>query len=191
MPDLPYQNKRYEEVREDALLVNRELKRIVGEKALRNTTTLHWGACTVQGTRALRSLGYRALCAYLTFCHSENSPCYQNGDPMVSYHLTGEQVAHAEHRCFFVDTEEDMIFAKLHMVLNAGDLTADRVEAFLDELSANPSASACIQMVIHEQYFYPDYVAYEPDYEQRILTMAKWMQTHGYAPMSLSEIIEE
>jgi hypothetical protein len=193
MPDLPYQNKSYDEVRGDALLVIRELRRIVGSSSLRNTTTLHWGACSVNGTRALRSLGYRALCAYLTVCRGENyyTGYYMNGDPIVSYHLTHEQTIHAEHRCFVVDTDEDVVFAKLHMVLNAGDLPANRVEAFLDDLSSRPSEGGFIQMVIHEQYFYPDYAAYEPDYAERILTMARWMHEHGYEPISLSEIIEE
>ncbi len=193
MPDLPYAHESYETVRRDCLLVTQELRRIVGEKAMRNTTTLHWGAATKEGTRALRALGYRALCGYLIRCKGEDyyTPCYQEGEPIVSYYLSREQVDHAEHRCFWVDPEEDIVFAKLHMVLNAGDLTADRVELFLDKLSENPSASACIQMVIHEQYFYPDYCAYEPDYGERILTMAKWMHEHGYEPASLSEIIEE
>ena len=193
MPDLPYADKSYEEVKQDCLLVVRELRRIVGDKAVRNTTTLHWGAATLDGTRALRSLGYRALCAYMICCKGEDyyTDWYKNGDPIVSYYLTREQVEHAEHRCFFVDPEEDIIFAKLHMVLNAGDLTADRVAPFLDKLSSDPSASAFIQMVIHEQFFYPDYSAYEPDYGDRILTMAKWMHDHGYASASLSDIIEE
>ncbi len=192
-PDLPYQDKSYDEVKKDCLLVTNELRRIVGSAALRNTTTLHWGGSSVYGTRALRALGYRALCAYLILCHGEDyyKGVYEDGQPIVSYHLSREQVEHAEHRCFWVDTEEDVVFAKLHMVLNAGDLTANRVEAFLDDLSARPTESGFIQMVIHEQHFYPDYVAYEPDYRQRIMMMADWMQRHGYTPASLSDIIEE
>ncbi len=193
MPDLPYLNKTYEEVRRDAMLVLGELRRIVGSASLSNTTTLHWGACNIYGTRALHSLGYRALCAYLTLCRGESYyiDYYKEGEPIVSYHLTHKQVEHTEHRCFYVDTDEDMIFAKLHMVLNAGDLTADRVDAFLDDISSRPSEGGFIQMVIHEQYFYSDYSAYEPDYAQRILTMAKWMYEHGYEPISLGDIIED
>ena len=46
-------------------------------------------------------------------------------------------------------------------------------------------------MVIHEQYFYEDYFNYEPDYAERILTMARWMHVHGYRSASLSEMIRE
>ena len=46
-------------------------------------------------------------------------------------------------------------------------------------------------MVIHEQYFYPDYALYEPDYAQRIWEMARWMHEHGYRSASLSEMIRE
>ena len=75
------------------------------------------------------------------------------------------------------------------MVLNAGDLTADRVAPFLDALYARPAESGFIQMVIHEQHFYPDYTAYESDYRERIMEMARWMQEHGYRPVSLSDVI--
>ncbi|HJD24605.1 MAG TPA: hypothetical protein H9694_10765 [Firmicutes bacterium] len=192
MPDLPYRDKGYDEVKADCLLTVGELRRIVGTAALRDTTTLHWGASTVEGARALRSLGYKALCGYFVFCHGEPYyDCYENGETIVSYYLSKEQTANLEHRCFWVDTDEDIVFAKLHMVLNAGDLPAERVGPFLDELAADPAASGFIQMVIHEQFFYQDYVAYKPDYRDRILAMARWMQEHGYRPVSLSDILAE
>ncbi|HIW74918.1 MAG TPA: hypothetical protein H9684_11395 [Firmicutes bacterium] len=191
-PDLPYRDKGYEAVKADCLLVTDELRRIVGPAALRDTTTLHWGAATREGARALRSLGYKALCGYFLFCHGEEYyDCYENGQPIVSYYLSKEQTANLEHRCFWVDTDEDIVFARLHMVLNAGDLPAQRVGPFLDGLAADPAAGGFIQMVIHEQHFYPDYIAYEPDYRDRILAMARWMQEHGYRPASLSDILEE
>lgn len=136
-------------------------------------------------------MGYRALCGYFTFCRGEPhyEGCYEQGEPIVSYYLKQEQVANLEHRCFWVDTREDIVFARLHMVLNAGDLTADRVAPFLDALYARPAESGFIQMVIHEQHFYPDYTAYESDYRERIMEMARWMQEHGYRPVSLSDVI--
>ena len=150
---------------------------------LRDTTTLHFGACTADGVRALRAFGFRGLCGYLTFA--------PDGETLVSYHLTHDQVAHAETREGWYDAAEDVVFAKLDFVLNDPALTADCVAPFLDELARRPHERELIQMVIHEQYFYPDYALYEPDYAQRIWEMARWMHEHGYRSASLSEMIRE
>lgn len=182
-PDEPYKYASYETVMEDCRMVTAEIQRFAGKEVLSDTTTLHWGASNIYGSRALRSFGFKALSAYLTFD--------VEGNPWVSYHLNKEQVTSSENRDFWVDTEEDIIFAKLHIVLNALELTADRVEGFLDELAASRPEQGFIQMVIHEQYFYSDYENYEPDYAERILNMAKWMKNHGYEPVSLSDIIRE
>lgn len=192
-PDLPYAGAAYTAVRDDCLRTAAQLRRVVGSAALEDTTTLHWGAATLAGARALRAMGYRALCGYFTFCRGEPYyiGCYAPGQTIVSYYLTDEQVANLEHRCFWVDTREDIVFARLHLILNAGDLPAERVGPALDELSRRPGESGFIQMVIHEQHFYPDYVAYEPDYRERIMAMARWMEEHGYRPVSLSDILDE
>jgi hypothetical protein len=41
--------------------------------------------------------------------------------------------------------------------------------------------------MIHEQYFYPDYVAYEPDYRQRVERAIDWVSGHGYKPVFYDE----
>lgn len=191
-PDKPYRNTDGETVRRDFRRMMSELRRVVGDAARADMTTLHWGALNVEGARALRAEGCRMLCGYFTLCRGEPyyADCYEPGEPIVAYYLDRERTAHLEQRCFWVDTQEGILFSRLHMVLNAGELTSDRVAPYLDGLLKRPQESGCIQMVIHEQHFYDDYVAYEPDYRERILTMAHWMQVHGYRPTNFSEIIE-
>lgn len=182
-PNAPYRAASYEEVYRDCLQCTQEIIRFAGREVLRDTTTLHFGACTVDGVRALRAFGFRGLCGYLTFA--------PDGETLVSYHLTPEQVTHAETREGWYDAAEDVVFAKLDFVLNDPALTADRVAPYLDELASRPHERELIQMVIHEQYFYSDYALYEPDYAERIWEMARWMHEHGYRSASLSEMIRE
>lgn len=182
-PNAPYRTASYEEIYRDCVQCTREIIRFAGREVLRDTTTLHFGACTADGVRALRAFGFRGLCGYLTFA--------PDGETLVSYHLTHDQVAHAEAREGWYDAAEDVVFAKLDFVLNDPAFTADRVAPFLDELARRPHERELIQMVIHEQYFYPDYALYEPDYAQRIWEMARWMHEHGYRSASLSEMIRE
>ncbi|MCL5744184.1 MAG: hypothetical protein M1541_09705 [Acidobacteria bacterium] len=40
-----------------------------------------------------------------------------------------------------------------------------------------------IELMIHEQYFYPDYRAYEPDYRARVERAIEWVTRRGYKPV--------
>ena len=42
----------------------------------------------------------------------------------------------------------------------------------------------------HEQYFYSDYYAYQPDTEKKILKMAEIMHSMGYEYITADELIE-
>jgi len=182
-PDAPYENAAYEQVANDCAMCLREIARFAGPEVLRSSTTLHWGAANIDGVRALRDAGYKALCGYLCFT--------KKGDPLVAYHLSREQVAHAGKREGWVDFDAGVVFMKLDFVLNDDKIPAETVAPLLDELSTRPHEGRFIQMVIHEQYFYPDYHHYEPDYADRILNMARWMHEHGYESVSLTELVEE
>ena len=181
-PDYPYRSAGYAEVASDCARVTAQIERFAGREVLRDTTTLHWGSATREGVRALRDAGFRALCGYLCFDDA--------GEPMVSYHLSRGQVERAMRREGWMDFDADVFFPKLDFVLNAPSMTADRVAPFLDDLAARPHEGQFIQTVIHEQYFYPDYPHYEPDYAQRVLAMAEWMAGHGYESASLTALLD-
>lgn len=182
-PDEPYRAASYKTVYGDCAECTRQIERFAGGEVLRDSTTLHWGAATREGARALRDFGFRALCGYLCFDAA--------GAPWVSYYLNEAQVARAAPREGFYDAGEDLLFPKLDLVLNAPEWTADQVAPRLDALAARPHEGGLIQMVIHEQFFYPDYPHYEPDYAQRVLGMARWLKGRGYASASLSELMKE
>ena len=40
----------------------------------------------------------------------------------------------------------------------------------------------------HEQYFYRDYLAYQPDYAEKIRVMSKMMHDNGYRFMFIEDI---
>ena len=43
--------------------------------------------------------------------------------------------------------------------------------------------------MIHEQYFHKDYIEYQPDFRQKVMTAVKWASDNGYKPAFLSECI--
>ena len=39
-----------------------------------------------------------------------------------------------------------------------------------------------MDLLIHEQYFYPHYPRYQPDYKDKVITAVKWATDKGYKP---------
>ena len=42
----------------------------------------------------------------------------------------------------------------------------------------------------HEQYFYPDYYAYQPDYSEKIMRAAEIVHRYGYEYFFIEEIVK-
>lgn len=180
-PDEIYRNASYEEVLKDCQMVTSEIIRFAGKEVLRESTTLHWGAATADGVRALRKEGFHFICGYLQL--------REDGTPFVSYHLNADQVKEAGCREGYVDFDEDVFIFKLDLMLD--QIPSEQVRPYLEELSKRPHESQMLMSVIHEQYFYEDYINYEPDYKERVLHMAGWASEHGYVPISLTETVKK
>ena len=46
-------------------------------------------------------------------------------------------------------------------------------------------------IMIHEQYFYEDYINYCADFEERILAPCRYLYEHGYQGAHITEVTEE
>ncbi len=180
-PDKPYMNATYDEIKRDYELITEEIIRFAGEELLSPITTVHWGETTLEAARALRTMGMQGLVGYFEFI--------KNSKPMVSYYLDREQIEHANKRDAWKDNKEDIIFIKHDIVLDKTAL--DDIYPFLNELKEDPHRSGIIEMLIHEQYFYPHYRAYQPEYRDKILTAARWAAENEYEPAFWSDIVLE
>ena len=58
---------------------------------------------------------------------------------------------------------------------------------YLARIASDPHQNEIMELMIHEQYFYPDYRAYEPDYRQRVETAIKFVVDRGYKPVFYGE----
>jgi hypothetical protein len=54
-------------------------------------------------------------------------------------------------------------------------------------VAADPHQAEIMELMIHEQYFYSDYRAYEPDYRQRVERALDWVTQHGYKSVFYDE----
>ena len=178
-PDRPYLNAGYDQVKRDCDLVKEQIKRFAGEEVMGPETTLHWGACTVEGCRALRDSGYTVMAGYFNV-DDDQSP--------VSYYLNEEQRRHIKKRFIWRDNKEGIIFSRMAIVVNNSKL--ENIIPYLDNVKKtfNPRY---IDLMIHEGYFYPDYRSYQPDFRDKVMTATKWAVDNGFKPGFLKECVFE
>jgi hypothetical protein len=176
-PDRPYLNSGYDQVRKDCMLVKEQIRRFAGEELMGPVTTLHWGAATAEGTRALRDEGYLALAGYFL----------SEGRDTVSYYLNDEQRLHVNERFIWRDNTEGIIFSRMALVINT--IRLEEILPYLSKLRSDSHKPAYADLMIHEQYFYPFYVNYQPDYREKVMTAVKWAADNGYKPAFLSECV--
>ncbi|MDF2815923.1 MAG: hypothetical protein K0Q81_2123, partial [Paenibacillus sp.] len=78
---------------------------------------------------------------------------------------------------------------KIDMVLD--QTKKEDIVPNLERLRANPHEAGFLELMVHEQYFYQDYVAYQPDFKEKLETAVKWASENGYRPAFLSECLDE
>lgn len=180
-PDAPYKNADYQRVKQDCDLIKREIKRFAGEALLGPVTTIHWGELNVEGAKAVHSEGYRGLVGYFNV---------DDDRPSVSYYLNVEQRRNMKKRFIWKDEATDIIFVRSSMVL---DKTAqgDIVSVMNGYAGAASGLPPYVDYLIHEQYYYPDYADYQPDYFEKIETAVQWAGNQGYEPSFLDRCIFE
>ena len=176
-PDRPYINAGYDQVKRDCTLVQEQIKRFAGKEVMGPETTLHWGEATVEGVRALRDRGYSILAGYFNV---------DDNKAPVSYYLTVDQRRHLKQRFIWRDNKEGVIFSRMAQVINT--FKKEQVIPNLDEVKQtyNPRY---IDLMIHEQYFYPHYRAYQPDWEDKVMIAVKWAHDNGFKPAFLKESV--
>lgn len=163
-PPFPYETDTAA-LQRDYSLGMQQLHRIAGS-AVAKTTTLHYVAATKQGCAALRRAGVRGLVGMF----------YENEQPPrcnLHYYLTPQQCASVRETGLWYDAETDLWFLRNHLILN--QLSR---EALPQALAALPQ-QAVYHIMIHEQYFYPDYERYQPDFAQKLELALEFFTRQG------------
>lgn len=180
-PDAPYKNAAFEVVKKDCDLIREEIKRFAGDALLGPVTTVHWGEVNVEGARAMRAAGYKGQLGYFNV---------DDDQPTVSYYLDVERRRHMKKRFIWKDESEDIIFVRSSLVLDR--TKKEDVAATMNAYGNAPSGlPPYVDYLTHEQYFYADYAAYQPDYFEKIERAVQWAKEHGYEPAFLDECIFE
>ena len=158
----PYLHSGYREIYEDCAAVHREILRFAGAECLGKTTTIHYCRTTEDGLRALRDHGVRGL---LGLFGTDDSP-------RSSYSLPEADAARL--RKGEILRRQGLDFYSLDLVMNLYDR-----EELLHRLRSLLHRN-CLRVMIHEQYFYPDYPAYQPDFGEKLDRAFELLHENGY-----------
>lgn len=167
----PYLDADYEEVYCDCNAVQQQILRFASPNSLAKTTTVHYCQTTDQGLQALHDLGVKGLLGLFR----------TNQKPSTSYGM--DEKTAADIRNGAVVLHRGMAVAPIDLVINSvalGDL--------LPRISALFSHDA-VHVMIHEQYFYEDYRAYQPDFEQKLTRVFTLLCDAGYESRFFEECL--
>lgn len=167
----PYLVSGYEEVFEDCKKVNDQIVRFASNSALAKTTTIHSCELTTEGLRALadhKVLGL--LGVFLELNRLKTSYGIGEADARI---LRGGEIVNLD----------GMYFAAIDVILNQY-----HKEEILQMLTDRKEQES-IRVMIHEQYFYPDYRNYQPDFEEKLNATFAFFKKHGYQTAFFEELI--
>jgi len=167
----PYQSSGYEEVFEDCQNVHREIVRFASLPSLAKTTTVHYCLATSEGLSALNDNG---VCGLLGLYGTPENPrsSYQS-TPAECILLSGGQVL----------SSDNMMYSAIDIILNCHN--ESEILRLLDGLSQRD----LIKVMIHEQYFYPDYPSYQPSFEEKLNITFSFLRENGYDSIFFEDLL--
>lgn len=167
----PYEFSGYDEVFRDSERVNREILRFASADSLAKTTTVHYCLTTKEGARAVADNGVLGL---LGLYGTDLSP-------ETSYSVDMDSAA--QIRSGNIVKVDGVSHAAIDVVLNCFSK-----EENLSKISRIIGREG-IRVMIHEQYFYPDYKAYQPDFEEKLDAVFTQLTSNGYESKFFEESI--
>lgn len=216
-PDYPHVNAKYEDVKSLFNTIKNEVLRFAGEKTFTYGVCPHWNTVSYDGVRALYDCGvkimdvsvgdameYNGDVNSLPYGHAmrllnnrkPETRVYSRGGPdtainnsVCAYnHLSDEQFEKTNDLTEGVfDEKTGMIFKKFHtpqMTLNLMDVGA--AEKLISDYA---KGKEYVGVCVHEQYFYSDYFAYQPDFEEKIYIMGKVLSEENYEFIFPEELV--
>lgn len=167
----PYESSGYGEVFSDCERVQCEILRFASEASLGKTTTVHYCQATEEGLRALKDNGVSGL---LGLYGSEEKPraSYQNTRDEEDRLRRGEVVCRG-----------GMAYAGIDVILNLFDKA--EILRQLEGLAERD----LVKVMIHEQFFYPDYKNYQSDFEEKLDATFAFLTARGFASAFFEDVL--
>lgn len=215
-PDYPLVNAKYEDVMAQFKRTEKEVFRFAGEKSFTYGVCPHWNSVSCEGVCALYDCGVRIMDVSmgdateysgdpdsLPYGHAmrllnnrqPETKVYSRGGPNTAInnsisaynHLSLAQFDETKGKLDSIfDEPTGMRFKKFHLpALTLNLMSYGEIENIIIPFIGNEYIGICT----HEQYFYSDYLAYQPDYAEKIYKMGEIMQQNGYEFIFAEELV--
>lgn len=177
-PDRPYQDAPVEKLTAEFDKVASEIRRFAGEQTYAPTTVIHWGMVRPepQVFKALADRGVRVLSGYFE---------QRDGKWDINYRLDDRRSEYLSRHDALVDFPSGMMFSKIDIVCNLVPL--ERIASVLEPVVRDPNTAEIVDMLTHEQYFWPFYAHYLPDHAERLDAAIRFVTERQYKPVFLHE----
>lgn len=214
LPDWPYLNATYEQVWNDYTTIENEIIRFSGKEMLTRSAITHWVAMTKEGMMALKDKGVQMMSCTMgdkvdfpearsVFSTEHNFKLDENKKLPVSEAFVSQKTGgaftlgnfnHLDNAGvnkylgkmdMYVEPETGMYMNRFACIL----LNATRLKD-CPPILENLKKYEHVCLANHEQYFYDDYFAYEPDYAEKIELATKTMLEAGYEFISLDDLVD-
>ena len=176
-PDRPYQNALVKNILNDIDLIAEQIKRFAGEKSYTAPTIVHWGMTNHEAFKPLYDNGVRILRGDFT----KNEQGFWD----INYNLDNKRSKYLSRNNFLKDFDSGIIFGKTNIVLN--NTPIDQIVPILETLKNDPNQAEIMDVITHEQYFWPFYANYLPDHFDLLDTFLCWVSENGYKPVFWNE----
>lgn len=216
-PDYPYVNASYEDVKANYEMIINEIKRFAGENSIAHVVCPHWLPVSKEGCQALYDCGVRIMSPTYgerteyngdptTLPYGHAGRLLQNRKPeTMLFTRGGKNTAISRSICAYNHVTEEQLLAirgtlktikdeetGMHFKTLGGGpcLNLNSLED-LQPAYDKMDGYEYIGTATHEQYFYEDYYAYQPDTEAKILKMAEILHCKGYEYIVADELIPD
>lgn len=218
-PDYPYVNASYEQVTEDFNRIKNEIFRFAGEDSFTRAIVPHWLPVSYEGCRALYDCGIRTISAThgvkkefegnaeaLPYGHAQR--LLHNRKPETALFTRDTNNAAIQSSiCGYNHVEDVEAYERIlkttkgirdektglifKRACNGICLNLYTSEALTKALSEKIEDNwEYIGIGNHEQYFYEDYFAYQPEYAEKTLYTARKLKEAGYECIFIEELTQ-
>lgn len=188
-PDRPYQHAAAARLAADYDLVKQEICRFAGEESFIAPTNVHWAMLPPELFSVLKERGVKVLTSsgFLSNRIMVEGEIVEVGAATCDIGFFYEQdvARHMQERRCFYDPDHDLFLSRTFFCCNID--TPAEIEQKIRAEEVRCADCDMMEAVSHEQYAFPDYRQYLPDYFQRIETACRTLTELGYQPVFFSQ----
>lgn len=176
-PVRPYQDAEPKKLIADLDQVAEQIVRFAGKQVYTPPTVIHWGMTRPSAFKPLYQRGVRVLSGYFRKD--------ARGRWDVNYRLPDRVSEHLSRHDAWKDFDSGIVFSRVDIVCNS--VSVAKTVPQLAPLTKDPNTAEIMDLLTHEQPFWPYNRPNFPDHVRRLDTAIRFVTEQGYKPVFYHE----